>query len=209
MGRLPRPTGTSLLLVEGDDDYHVVDRLRKTCEFMPYFTISNKKGWPNLKRSIGGHIDESGQRAVGLLVDANASPERRWREIATELAKVGIDAPSPSANGTIVEAKKDRPRVGVWLMPDNVSPGELEDFVKTMIPCERDPVWPLASGFVESIPAENRKFAMDKADKAKVYAWLATRKDPPRMGSAVSAGDLDLGGELPTAFLGWLRKLFG
>lgn len=209
MGGLPRPTGTSLLLVEGDDDYHVVDRLCKICKSMPCFTILSKKGWPNLKKSIGDHIDVHGQRAVGLVVDANASPESRWREIATELANVGIDVPNPSAGGTIVEGKMHRPRVGVWLMPDNVSPGELEDFVKTMIPCERDPVWPLASGFVESIPAEDRKFAMDKADKAKVYAWLATRKDPPRMGSAVSAGDLDLGGELPTAFLGWLRKLFG
>ena len=93
-------------------------------------------------------------------------------------------------------------------MPDNMSPGELEDFVKVMIPCEQDPVWPLAACFIESIPVKDRKFAENKVDKAKVYAWLATRKDPPRMGSAVSAGDLDLGAELPTAFVGWLRKLF-
>lgn len=195
--------------MEGDDDYHVVDRLCKTCKSMPDFAIENKRGWPKLQQSIGNEIDVPGRRAVGLLVDANASPERRWREIATELANVGIDAPNPLASGTIVDGKRHRPRVGVWLMPDNVSPGELEDFVKKMIPCERDPVWPLASRFVESIPAKNRKFAEDKADKAKVYAWLATRKDPPRMGSAVSTGDLDLGGELTTAFLGWLRKLFG
>ena len=44
---------------------------------------------------------------------------------------------------------------------------------------------------------------------AKLYAWLAARKEPGRMGAAVSAGDLVVQGSLCEDFFTWLVKLFG
>ena len=100
------------------------------------------------------------------------------------------------------------PRVGVWLMPDNESPGELEDFVAQMIP-DGDPVWPLSQDYIDGIPVSDRKFTAGKTLRAKIHAWLAAREDPRQMGAAIGTYDLDIGGDLCTRFTAWLDMLFG
>lgn len=76
-------------------------------------------------------------------------------------------------------------------MPDNCGPGELEDFVQTMIRPD-DPIWPRAERYIEGIPAEDRRFTDGKATGAKVHAWLAAQERPRPMGLAIQAGDLDV-----------------
>lgn len=44
-------------------------------------------------------------------------------------------------------------------------------------------------------------------EKARVYAWLATRRKPGLIGKAV-AEELELDGEVVGRFLAWLRELF-
>jgi len=140
-------------------------------------------------------------------VDANDDPSARWRAVSGRLRNANIggvpDAPSP--DGTIMDGL---PRVGVWLMPDNRRPGELEDFVQEMIPPD-DLVWPLAQKYIEDIPKEARKFPATKTSRAELHAWLATREEPGRMGSAIGRGDLQTDGKLCSAFLKWIERLFG
>ena len=100
-----------------------------------------------------------------------------------------------------------KPTVGVWVMPDNNAPGELEDFVIKMVP-DNEPVWRLARDYVDGISDADRRFAEGKIDKARLYAWLATRKEPSRMGAAIGANELNLDVELNIRFVGWLTELF-
>ena len=94
------------------------------------------------------------------------------------------------------------------MWPDNRYPGELEHFVKSMIP-EKDPVWPRSEQYIDSIPESDRKFPPGKEMKAKIYAWLATTKAPGRrMGTAITARMLDVDGPLARKFADWLRRLF-
>ena len=93
-------------------------------------------------------------------------------------------------------------------MPDNRSPGELEDFIADMIPGD-DSVWPLSQAYIDGIPAESRLFSVKKEQRAKVHAWLAAREEPRPMGLAIGAGDLEVGGDLCTQLATWLRQLFG
>ena len=93
-------------------------------------------------------------------------------------------------------------------MPDNTSAGELEDFVAQMIPTE-DPVWPLSLSYIEGIPEADRKFSEKKKLRAQLYAWLAAREDPRRMGLAIRAQDLKVDGDLSKKFVAWLNELFG
>ena len=111
----------------------------------------------------------------------------------------------PAAHGTIIDS---RPRIGVWLMPDNESPGELEDFIAGMIPTG-DPIWPLSEDYIDGIPVEHRKFKKGKILRTKVHAWLATREDPRPMGLAIKTRDLNTGTENCERFVRWLRELFG
>ena len=147
---------------------------------------------------------------MGILLDADEDPRERWGQVACELARADLTLPtSPDPAGTIVPAQDGSyPRVGIWMMPDNQHDGELEDFVLQMIPYG-DGVWPLSQGYVDNIPERDRKFAATKIDKAKLYAWLAVRWEPGRMGAAIGKGDLEVGGPLCKSFLKWLVNLFG
>jgi hypothetical protein len=195
-----------LLLVEGADDEHVVRHLCGHHTDMPEFAISDKKGFSELSAAIGPEIKVPGRTALGILVDANTHPARRWQAVRDRVRQAAIDAPAETtATGTVIEGK---PRVGVWLMPGNGLAGELEDFVERLIPVG-DPVWPRAQQYIDGIPAAARKFATNKTLRAKVHAWLATRAEPRKMGAAIGAGDLNAADPLARQFVDWLRQLFG
>ena len=171
---------------------------------MPDFCVK-EKGGEKLLPSIRSEILVEGRTAVGILLDANSDPRAKWQAVSDRLRAAGVPPPkAPAPYGTIIDGT---PRVGVWLMPDNQSPGELEDFIARMIPSS-DPVWPLSETYIDGIPTEDRKFAAGKVLRAKVHAWLATRASPRRMGTAIGAGNLYLNEANSQRFAGWLRNLF-
>ena len=196
-----------VLLVEGHNDMHVVAHLwGQRYNTGPDFRISVKDGIDELLQSIRGEILNDERTAVGILVDADDCLMSRWQAVTDKLKTADITPPpNPISLGTIIESN---PRVGVWLMPDNQSPGELEDFIKAMIP-PYDPVWPLSESYIDGIPQEDRKFTSGKTLRAKVNAWLATREDPRPMGTAIRAGDLDVNTQISSSFVNWLQQLFG
>ena len=184
----------SVLLVEGQSDKHFVWQLcrrdassfstaRVGYEFSvtlsvesTTFLISEKENRSELFMSIRQEVKAPSRRVVGILVDADDDLENCWNGVVTGFDRTDVQLPSsPMFGGIIVPEKDHQPRIGIWLMPDNRSHGELEDFVLTMMP-DGDSVWPLSSKYIESIPGPDRKFTPEKIDKAKLYAWLATRK---------------------------------
>ena len=203
-----------VLLVEGENDLHVVLHLRgrieqeEGLESIPEFCIDEKGGIDQLLDSILNEIRVADRRAVGIVVDADTAPLDQWKAVADQLQKVGLAIPEdPVPGGICIRESTRLPRVGIWLMPDNKSPGELEDFVRTMLP-NGDPVWPASAKYINSIRPEHRKFR-EKVLRAKLHAWLATRKQPGRIGAAIKEGDLEVDGALATSFGDWLRRVFG
>ena len=201
-----------VLLVEGPDDKHVVIHLSERSGLTQNFVIVEKEGINSLLDSIEVEVDIPGRTILGIVLDANDNPNARWQALTDRLNRLRqedhFDLPElpdqPEPSGTIIEG---RLRIGIWLMPDNRSTGELEDFVGSMIP-SGDPVWPLAEAYIEGIPPAERKFAPGKIQRAKVHAWLATREEPRRMGLAIKARDLVTDAANSAAFVGWLRTLF-
>ena len=195
-----------VLLVEGKDDLHVVRHLFQFSG-LTGVCIIDKQGFETLSKSIRAEVLAEGRTAVGILVDANDTLESRWRAISGRLEAADVEAPhKPCANGTIIEID-GKPRVGVWLMPNNQSPGELEDFIADMIP-PGDGVWPLSKAYINAIPLSDREFAQRKVMRAKVHAWLATRERPRPMGQSLGLGDLNVDADICKRFVAWLRKLF-
>ena len=206
MNRPASESASRLLLVEGPDDQHVVRHLWERRHGQPLpFQIAPRDGVTNVTGAIRDEIRVPGRRALGILVDANSNLSPRWQSISDRLATLGIQIPeTPHPDGLIIDATLEMPRIGVWLMPDNQSPGELEDFVAQMIP-DNDPVWPLSQDYISRILEGQREF---KTSTAEVYAWLATREDPRQMGAAIGARDLEIDGDLCTRFTDWLARLF-
>ena len=209
MNRHSPESSNRVLLVEGPDDERVIAQIRGRRGLTLSFRIQASGGVSELFRSMELLLSDREIEIVGVVVDRDTNLSSRWDAARNRLLDAGFDAPrQPDADGTIIAETEDLPRVGVWLMPDNESAGELEDFVARMIPGD-DSVWPLSQGYIDGIPVADRRFTESKTQRAKVHAWLAAREDPRRMGQAIRAGDLDVDGELCEKFVDWLRRLFG
>ena len=194
-----------VLLVEGQNDKHVVRHICIRHSLTPNFQTLDKGNVDELIESISLEVKASGRKAVGIMLDANDNLTSRWDAVSEKLSRSNVKTPRCiEKGGTIISGA---PRVGIWIMPNNNSVGELEDFVVTMIHKE-DSIWPLFSQYIDQIPKTHRKFKNKKTSRAKLYAWLATRENPNRMGTAIGAKDLDVDGELCNSFIEWLRKLF-
>ena len=195
-----------ILLVEGIDEKKIVESLCDTRQDFPDFYIEDKEGFDKLKKSIEAEVRAPNRSVVGILVDANDNLSGRWDSIRHQLEKSGIKAPNRLQKDGIVI--RGRPQVGVWIMPDNCSTGELEHFVRFLIP-PNDPVWRRAEEYICGIPECDRRFKPQKSMRAKVHAWLATREEPRRIGQAIRSRDLDAGAPQAGTFVDWLHQLFG
>ena len=196
-----------VLLVEGPDDKHVVWQVCNRSPETPDFYIQDRGGIEPLIGAIGAELNAPGREVLGIIADADDNLAGRWAAVVNRLAEEGIRVPDhPNADGVIIETE-DKPRVGIWLMPDNSTNGELENFVAQMIP-PNDSVWPLSQCYVNQIPIAERKFAEGKTLRAQIHAWLAAREDPRQMGLAIRAQDLAVNNPLSQTFLTWLTRLF-
>ena len=98
MADLESPREDRVLLVEGQDDKHVVWHLCRRSQAMPSFHIKDKGGIDNLLASIGPEVKAPGRMAVGILPDANDNPGARWDALRYRLANRSAGkADSPSA----------------------------------------------------------------------------------------------------------------
>ena len=215
-----------VLLTEGQDDKHVIwqvchanptmfDARREDYQLSVTvnksghsFLLAEKGGVNELLDSLSVELDSPGRSVLGVVVDADSQVAGRWTELTKALADHVILPSSLQAGGTIQSTNNGQVKLGVWVMPNNGSSGEIEDFVVAMVNLN-DVVWPLASDFIKDVPTESRKFNDLRIDKAILYAWLATKREPGRMGAAVGSGELDLKGQEVTAFTLWLDALYG
>ena len=190
------------MIVEGKDDKEVIRHLKLKCIPSVDFEIKQTEGINKLLDAIGPQLKAEGRLALGILVDANSDPQARFQAICHRITKAGKE--KPDSYSQIVHGP---PRIGVWMMPNNQSPGELEDFISDLIPSD-DLVWPLAQEYITGIPAEIRRFRDGKILRAQVHSWLAARKEPRQMGLAIGAGDLDINHQSARDLVGWLSDLF-
>ena len=207
-----REYAANVLLVEGEDDKHVVRHLHDKLVLDLEFSYSVTGGKDTLLNAIPVLLKQASRRAVGVLMDANDDIDGRWQAVRDRLRDTTIALASrPQPGGVFIPGDPNihlKPSFGVWLMPDNQRSGELEDFVIELLP-KGDPVWPLAERFINDIPQEDRKFRPQKERRAKLHAWLATRREPMKMGAAIGTGSLDASAPAARAFADWLSALFG
>ncbi|MCY4225419.1 MAG: hypothetical protein OXF06_11360 [Bacteroidetes bacterium] len=172
------------------DDKHVVKHIwYQHYHEPPPFSIKHKGGIEELLKSIPVELGVEKIQALGIMIDANDDPNKRWKQLVNRISRIPLHLipEIPEPDGTII---KSQPRLGVWMMPDNQSSGEIETFIRQLIPND-DQIWPRSKRYVEDIPDKYRKFKPRKELKAKIHAWLAVREKPRPMGVAIKTGDLD------------------
>lgn len=226
MARTPNP---KLLLVEGKNDSRVLCELFEKATRIPW---ENNKQYlveicdcgsdSQVLTQIGIRWKESHRKMVGVVIDADSSP--RWLEVRNH-SPAEIRAQLPHAlppEGLVFDAPAGR-RFGVWIMPDNQSPGMLETFLgelRTSMPRAvgehvLDAMYK-AKGLLDEHAAANPgvrprvcSWKESHKSKAEIHTWLAWR-DPPgeQLHEAVRHESLDVNAPLAQRFVAWMKRLY-
>ena len=201
-----------VLLVEGVDDEHVMKHIC-TNRGIPHLDEVKQHGNDKeLLKAIPVQIKLSEEEGdvVGIVIDADTDLSARWQSVRDRLVKVGYPyvPVAPDPNGTILNPPDGSflPRAGVWIMPDNKTPGILEDFLDFLIP-QSDALRAHARCSVDSLPEQ--PFSDNDRPKALIHTWLAWQKEPGRpYGTAITARFLDPDLPQANALASWLERLF-
>jgi hypothetical protein len=191
------------LIVEGLDDQYVMRQLLRARAPQQRFDFTLLEGVDNRRLVLRTFL--MSKETIGLVLDANDSLAARWQSIRDCAAEFGYELPpSPDRDGTIAHAD-ERPRFGIWLMPDNEHGGALEHFVRQLIGPE-DRLMPHAEHAVEALP--EKRFSSKAQLKAVIHTWLAWQERPGTpMGTAIAAGYLRSEGPLLDRFIDWIARL--
>ncbi len=172
-------------------------------------------------RTLLKPADLTSEDRFGFVVDADhpsaTDPDdgfrRRWNQVRENLRQIGYtDVPKdPDPAGTIVgQNQDDRPWVGIWLMPDNRSPGKLEDFARRLVKSEDEGLWAHAGQSTDEALSKGARFAPKDQIKGHVHAFLAWHDVPGvPMGLAITKTFLDADSAHARDFVAWMCRLYG
>lgn len=221
-----------VMLVEGDDDYHVFQHLMKVngldqqikWRLEPYGTgtrtgqeneivFRERQGYENVRDYLSQQLRITGDlKFLGVVVDADSDFAARWQSLRDVLISAGYtNAPKlADEHGLILEHAEnpdEKPRVGIWIMPNNQDTGSMENFFALLLPSE-DALWERARLCIEQIPSSERLFK-SAFIKAHVHTWLAWQERPGLpMGKAITEKYLNAEAPNALSLMSWLRRLF-
>jgi len=201
-----------VLLVEGPDDEHVLKHLSAIRQGPCFDEIIPHGGYVRLLPAIPVTLKAVGDEAVvGIVLDADTDISNRWHAVRNPLLDLGYDVPkNPEAKGTIIEPPVGAflPRAGIWIMPNNQTPGILEDFLSFLVP-NNSVLYKHAVDSVEGIPPSEQRFNKTAKPKVMIHTWLAWQEKPGKpLGTAIKARFLDPDVDQVTCLISWLDRLF-
>ncbi len=208
-----------VLLVEGKDDEHVVRHLCKAHGIDAFsFEIHQPEGAEEYSDAGVERLLEqvpvrlnSGVDRLAVILDADEDAGHRWIQLRNRLRDAGFQMPeSPASDGSVVDYDRETRsiRFGVWIMPNNILPGMIEDFLVWLVPGD-DRMLPHVDRFLDGIPIADRLFSTAHLAKARLHSFLAVQKAPGKpLGLAITFGYLDAKREhIVAPFLNWLRRV--
>jgi hypothetical protein len=217
-----------LILVEGNDDQHVIGHLlnyynidcilARDAQHAKFsqdsqIVIKETGGVEKLLSNLEIFLDDGDVQNLAIVVDADIDISTRWQAICRILRKSGeVELPTlPAQNGTVVDLLQTGRdlTVGIWMMPDNQASGMLEDFMQQLVP-EDDNLWEYALECVAGLGEARCRFPEVKKSKAEIHTWLAWQNEPGRpFGVAIAANYLYAEAHYAKLFTQWAREVFG
>jgi hypothetical protein len=210
-----RRTHPRILIVEGKDELRVLPELLELAgvawpKGAEPVRIEEQDGIANILAPafIETTLKASGVTVVGIVVDANGDPTSRWEQLRVRLAAILSGFPAELSPDGVIHEVSDKPRVGVWLMPDNVRAGMLETLLLALR--MGDPVLhDHARDATSQARTLGAPFRDAHREKAELHAWLAWQDPPGRqLHDAVRAKELPPAPPVTDAFVAWFRRLF-
>lgn len=205
---------TFKLLVEGNDDKHVVLSIWNNAKLPETFDVIDCHSITKLLENLRIRLTapQTNER-IGVVVDADEDISARWDAIRDRLHATGMydckNMNLPEDGLVINPIVGGAPVVGVWIMPNNKLPGMLEDFVANLSE-PNDPLMEKAEDVLKQLENEHiQRYKDVHRAKAKIHSYLAWQDEPGKpMGVSITAHVLNPERPLGVAFLNWMKRLF-
>ena len=196
------------LLVEGNDDQHVIWALCEKFNIPEVFDVIDCAGIENLYESIPVRFKQTGIETIGIIIDADVNLNDRWEYVKNVLSNQGFKVPENLPQGGLI-LSNGNVKMGVWIMPSNNTNGMLEDFVSFLIP-QDDKLLPIVDTTLNKIENEKlNKYSLIHKSKAKIHSWLSWQEDPGTpMGLSITKRYLTTDNASCRQLINWLKKLF-
>lgn len=196
------------LLVEGNDDKHVISAICNQHAIPQTFEIVDCKGIDSLIVQIPIRFKESGIDTVGIIIDADTDLNARWQSIREILRKSNFVAPDDLPETGLI-LNNETQKVGIWIMPNNNTNGMLEDFISFLIP-DDDKLLPIAQSTLETIESKQlNQYSSIHKSKALIHSWLAWQENPGTpMGLSITKRYLTTHKAACQNLVNWLTILF-
>ena len=174
---------TKLLIVEGKEEVRFFEALLKHMN-IDSVQVEETQGKPKLQsfiKTLPVVPNYETVESIAIICDADADPGSAFQSIIDALKKAGLNC--PDSHGAF---SQDHPKIGIFIMPDGLNPGMLEDLCLNAL--LHDPAMRCVEEYFNCIVKTGNSEPKPIA-KAKVYAWLASRANPVRrVGEAAEAG---------------------
>jgi hypothetical protein len=144
----------------------------------------------------------------GVVLDADDYAAGRYQRIQQLCSALFPSMPvTLPVEGLVVD--NGEKRFGVWLMPDNQAQGDLETFLRFLVPDSQARTWTLACDSVDRSRHLGAAWRDPHQAKARLYTWLAWQDQPGQSpGIALTARILDPKSNLAAPFVAWFRDLY-
>lgn len=178
-----------LLLVEGEQDKRVIPELIEANQIVwevegkPIVWIDAVGGYEILADpdTIATELAASQLQALGIIIDADNHPSRRWQSIRQSALKSIPDLPEDLPETGLIHVTSRGIRFGIWMMPNNQDQGILETFLSQLVPDRGMDLWNFAGTQARSAQTDHgAPYTPEQAPKAQIYTWLAWQNPPGR-----------------------------
>jgi hypothetical protein len=198
-----------VLLVEGDNDCHVVMALCKAHQVPETFGIYQCGSDVGVLKRLNALISRPDPpSAIGILLDADNSAKSRWDSIQSKLRNYSYTLPThPDIYGTVSESDAEEPKLGFWIMPNNQNSGMLEDFCAELA----DPASLAVAreAVKQAVAMQATTFKEVHESKAVIHTYLAWQDEPGYpLGKSITSQALRSKTEIAIKFTDWLKCLF-
>lgn len=201
---------TSLLLVEGKNDLHVISSLCNQFNIPECFSIKDCESVEKLEAQIPVQFKAS-KSILGIIVDADTDLQARWDSVKSILQDIGfvvVEKTLPE-DGLIISDSDGIRRVGVWIMPNNNLNGMLEDFITFFVPKD-DQLLAIVDNTLNDIERNGlNKYSLTHKSKARIHSWLSLQEDPGSpLGQGITKRYLTTDEATCQKLMNWITNLF-
>lgn len=184
----------AVLACEGVDDAEFFRRMLDYLRIsgVSIRTYDGKSRLPTFLLGLRDSTEFESVRAVGIVRDADSNALSTFQSMADRLRRLKLPCPQRAGGfqSSICEIDGIVRTVGVFVMPDGSSAGELEDLCLAAIGA--DASLTCVQEYLECVHARTGVACAEKdLAKARLNAWLSSRQNPSlRLGHAVAARDI-------------------